>query len=422
MSARPPGRTLATTAAATIVCIFPPFLLGAMAVQVRADLAFSESGIGLAVGAFFLVASGLSAVMGRWAERVGGGRALRMAALWAAAAQLLIAVGARSLVLLTISLGIAGAANALAQPAANLVIARALPADRQGIGFAVKQSAIPFSTFLGGIAVPALALTFGWRWAFITAAALAVTSAAAVNGGAAATAAKRHPDGDTVGDPLVAFPAGAGFGTGGSGSEGRLPMPVMAVLALGAGLGAAAAGTLGAFLVSAGVDAGLSEGTAGLALTLGSGLGILSRLCAGVLADRRSGGHLRWVAAMLALGSFGYLLFATGKPGLLLAGLPLAFGAGWAWPGLFNLAVVLANPASPGAATGITQTGTYAGAVLGPLLFGLVAEQLSFRRAWWLAALMSWLAAAAIWTGRGMLRRSRRPLHDRPGGPAVDVD
>jgi MFS family permease len=422
MTVRPPGRTLATTAAATIVCIFPPFLLGAMAVQVRADLAFSESGIGLAVGAFFLVASGLSAVMGRWAERVGGGRALRMAALWAAAAQLLIAVGARSLVLLTISLGIAGAANALAQPAANLVIARALPADRQGIGFAVKQSAIPFSTFLGGIAVPALALTFGWRWAFITAAALAVASAAAVNGGAAATAAKRHPDGDTVGDPLVAFPAGAGFGTGGSGSEGRLPMPVMAVLALGAGLGAAAAGTLGAFLVSAGVDAGLSEGTAGLALTLGSGLGILSRLCAGVLADRRSGGHLRWVAAMLALGSFGYLLFATGKPGLLLAGLPLAFGAGWAWPGLFNLAVVLANPASPGAATGITQTGTYAGAVLGPLLFGLVAERMSFGRAWWLAALMSWLAAAAIWTGRGMLRRSRRPLHDRPGGPAVDVD
>lgn len=406
MTVRPPGRTLATTAAATIVCIFPPFLLGAMAVQVRADLGFSESGIGLAVGAFFLVASVLSAVMGRWAERAGGSRALRMAALWAAAAQLLIAVGARSLVLLTVSLGIAGAANALAQPAANLVIARALPADRQGIGFAVKQSAIPFSTFLGGIAVPALALTFGWRWAFVTAAALAVASAAAVDGGAAAMAGRRHPDGDTVGDALVAFPAGTG------GGEGRLPMPVMVMLALGAGLGAGAAGTLGAFLVSAGVHAGLSEGGAGLTLTLGSALGIASRLSAGVLADRRSGGHLRWVAAMLALGSFGYLLFATGEPGLLLAGLPLAFGAGWAWPGLFNLAVVLANPASPGAATGITQTGTYAGAVLGPLLFGLVAEQWSFGRAWWLAALMSWLAAAAILTGRGMLRRSRQPLHD----------
>lgn len=310
------GRTLATTAAATIVCIFPPFLLGAMAVQVRADLRFSESGIGLAVGAFFLVASMLSAVMGRWAERVGGSRALRLAALWAAAAELLVAVGGRSLLLLTLLLGGAGAANALAQPAANLVIARSLPAERQGIGFAVKQSAIPFATFLGGIAVPALALTFGWRWAFVAAAALAVVSAAAIPARPAGTATRpprtpraprAHRDPVVLGDPVVAFPAPTGAGAG------RLPMPVMVVLATGAALGAAAAGTLGAFLVSSGVATGLSEGTAGLTLTLGSGLGIVSRLGAGALADRRSGGHLRWVAAMLALGSFGYLLFATGR-------------------------------------------------------------------------------------------------------------
>ncbi|HET9770339.1 MAG TPA: MFS transporter, partial [Acidimicrobiia bacterium] len=354
--------------------------------------------------AFFLVASMLSAVMGRWAEGVGGRRALRLAALWAAAAELLVAVGARSLVLLTVLLGFAGAANALAQPAANLVIARALPAQRQGIGFAVKQSAIPFSTFLGGIAVPALALTFGWRWAFVAAAVLAVLSAAVIPGGSAGadTRSPRARREVVVGDPVVAFPAEGGAG------DGRLPMPVMVVLATGAALGAAAAGTLGAFLVSAGVASGMSEGAAGLALTLGSALGIASRLWAGALADRRSGGHLRWVAVMLALGSFGYLLFATGRPGLLVAGLPLAFGAGWAWPGLFNLAVVLANPASPGAATGVTQTGTYLGAVLGPLLFGLVAEHLSFGWSWSLAALTSWLAAAAIWTGRGMLRRSRR--------------
>ena len=77
----------------------------------------------------------------------------------------------------------------------------------------------------------------------------------------------------------------------------------------------------------------------------------------------------------------------------MLAGVPLAFGAGWAWPGLFNLAVVLANPASPGAATGITQTGTYMGAVLGPLLFGFLAEHLSFG---W-----SWVVAAAYRLGGG---------------------
>jgi MFS family permease len=378
-----------------------------MAVQVRADLRFSETGVGLAVAAFFLTASLLSAPMGRWAERVGGAHALRVAALWAAVGQLLIATAARSFVWLVALMAFAGCANAVGQPSANLVIARAVPVNRQGIGFAVKQSAIPFSTFLGGLAVPAVALTVGWRWAFVAGAVVAVLSSLAL-----ATPAGAHPHGrrnrrsrpgSIPADPAVAYPVeGASSADG-----GRLPLRIMAVLAFGAALGAGAAGSLGAFLVSSGVEAGLSEASAGLALTAGSAFGIICRLGAGLLADRRSGGHLRWVASMLGLGAFGYLLFATGRPGFFLAGLPLAFGAGWAWPGLFNLAVVLANPASPAAATGVTQTGTYLGVVFGPLLFGLCAEHLSFAWSWWLVACSSWMGAAAIWAGRRMLRRAR---------------
>jgi hypothetical protein len=37
----------------------------------------------------------------------------------------------------------------------------------------------------------------------------------------------------------------------------------------------------------------------------------------------------------------------------------------------------------------------------------VVAEQFSYGWSWWLAALISWLAAAAVWTGRAMLRRRR---------------
>jgi len=76
---------------------------------------------------------------------------------------------------------------------------------------------------------------------------------------------------------------------------------------------------------------------------------------------------------------------------------------------------VLANPASPGAATGVTQTGTYLGVVLGPLLFGVVAEHLSFAWSWWLVAVTSWLAAGAIWIGRAMLRRHGRATGLRRG-------
>jgi MFS family permease len=381
-------RVLLATAAATTACVFPPFLLGGMAVQIRADLGFSEAGTGLGVAAFFATASLFSAVMGRWAEGVGGDRALRLACLWTAVVQLAIAAGAASLPALLVLLALAGTANALAQPAANLVISQALPLRRQGLGFAVKQSAIPASTMLAGLAVPAIALTAGWRWAFVGSALLSLASAGAVPG-----AARRQDR-----------PAPATFD-----GPGRAPMGTMAVLSLGIGLGAAAAGTLGAFLVSAGVEAGLAPGTAGLTLTLGSAVGITVRLLAGLRADRRHGGHLRVVAIMLALGSVAFALFATGRPGVIVAAVPLAFGAGWAWPGLFNLAVVLANPGSPAAATGITQTGTYAGAVAGPLAFGFLAEHASFSVAWLVAAATAAGASAAIWAGRAMLRRTRLP-------------
>ncbi|MGH9023747.1 MAG: MFS transporter [Acidimicrobiia bacterium] len=373
---------LLATAVATTVCVSPPFLLGAMAVQIRADLRFSAVGTGLGVGAFFGAASLSSAVLGRLAERFGAARALRLAVVWSGIAQLAAAVAARSLPGLLVVLAVAGGANALAQPAANLLIVQSLPGNRQGMAFAVKQSCVPLSTLLGGLAVPALALTVGWRWAFVGAAAVSVVSALGVP---RVSESRRAPSARS--------------------SAGQAPMATMAVLSMGISLGAASCGALGAFLVSAGVETGLSPGTAGLALTLGSILCVTGRLLAGARADRRKGGHLRVVAIMLGAGSFGCLLLATAQQPVFLSAIPIAFGLGWAWPGLFNLAVVQANPGSPAAATGITQTGTYFGAVAGPLAFGFVAERWSFSMAWLLAAACSAAATAAICVGRAMLHR-----------------
>jgi MFS family permease len=282
---------------------------------------------------------------------------------------------------------VGGSANALAQPAANLLLARDLPVHRQGLGFAIKQAAIPIATLLSGLAVPAIALTVGWRWAFVASAVLATAAIATVpNRPTATTGNGTRPSHDRTGD---------------------MPLPVMVWLALGIALGAASAGTLGAFFVSAGVDAGLAEGTAGLVLAAGSALGIVTRLAAGVQADRRGGGHLRVVALMLVGGAVVCCLLATETvPAFVLAG-PLAFATGWAWPGLFNLAVVRVNPNAPGAATGITQTGTYFGAVVGPVLFGVVAERLSFRAAWLGAAAMALLAAMTILGARRRVRAWR---------------
>jgi MFS family permease len=376
----PIGRTLGSTAAATTACVFPAFLTGAMAVQLRDDLGFSASGTGLAVAAFFGAAAVSSMTLGRQSERIGPAAGLRLAAVGSGATQLAIAIAARSFTSLVVLLAVAGVANALAQPAANLLIARALPADRQGIAFAVKQSAIPLATLLAGAAVPAIALTVGWRWAFAGAAVLACASAAAVPA------------------RIGARPAGVEGPLERRSRDARLAF--MTLVALGIGLGAASASTLGAFLVSAAVDSGLSEGGAGLVLTLGSAVGIAVRLTAGARADKRDGGHLRVVSMMLLAGAIAYCLLATGVPWVYVVATPLAFATGWAWPGLSNLAIVLANPTAPGAATGITQTGTYAGAVAGPLLFGVVADHASYGAAWLVAAAIALAAALAMSTAR----------------------
>jgi predicted MFS family arabinose efflux permease len=90
-----------------------------------------------------------------------------------------------------------------------------------------------------------------------------------------------------------------------------------------------------------------------------------------------------------------------------VAGAVLAYVLGWSWPGLFNLAIVRANPSAPGAATGITQTGTYIGGVLGPLLFGWAVEAVGYPPAWLGSGAAALVGAVMILLGRRALVADR---------------
>jgi len=175
------------------------------------------------------------------------------------------------------------------------------------------------------------------------------------------------------------------------------------MLAVAAAFSTAAAITLGGFFVESTINSGVSAATAGYALALGSLISILVRLLVGGYADRHSGNLLGLVAIMILLGSCTSLIFVTQTPTAHFIGLPLAFGAGWAWPGLFNLSVIRASPGFPGRATGITQTGVYVGGAVGPVLFGFTAEHWSYSAAWVLAAVLGVCAAGAVLLGRRLL-------------------
>jgi MFS family permease len=359
------------------------FLVGGLSVQIREDLGFGESALGALVAVFFGAGALGAAVAGRLVHRAGAVPSMRMGAAVAVACLLAIAGFARSLPVLLGCLIVGGFGNILSQLGSNAVIASRVRVGRQGLAFAAKQSSIPLATLLGGLAVPAIALTAGWRWAYVAGAGLALVALVSVLPGAGVRPRER-----------AAPPAGP------------LPLVPLSLLAAAGGLGAASGGQIGAFLVASAVDVGMGPDQAGVLLAVVSACILVTRLVMGLVADRMGGGFFELVAAMLALGALGFALLTGRSMSPFVIGAVLAGIAAWGWPGLFNLAVVAYDRNLAAMATGVTQTGVYLGAVGGPILFGMVAERASFRAAWLLAAAVSLLAAGMMLVGRSRLRRA----------------
>jgi predicted MFS family arabinose efflux permease len=129
-------------------------------------------------------------------------------------------------------------------------------------------------------------------------------------------------------------------------------------------------------------------------LSIGSALGIASRLTLGWLVDRGGMLPIQRTVWLLATGAAAMGLLATTEPWSYLVALVPAFAGGWAWPGLLNLSVIRNNPSAPASATGITQTGIFLGAGLGPMVGGLVADAGGYRPVWLLCG--ACLAAASM--------------------------
>lgn len=375
--ARPVAAALGAVAT-TIACVIPVFLVGGLAVQMGSELGFSPAGLGMAVSVYFGFSALASVPSGTLVERYGPATVARVGILLAAVSLIAIAGFARSYLTLVVLLAVSAAANALGQLSSNMALARGVPPHRQGLSFGVKQAAIPMSTLLAGAAVPAIALTVGWRWAFVAAAVAALAALPVV------------PDSGPA--PLRNMRGQRGHLSGG-----------LVMLGVAATLAAGAANALGTFVVDSSVARGLTPALAGLTLTLGSAVCVAARIGSGWLADRRAGGHVPVIAGMLVIGAGGLALLAVGGPVPLVVGVVLGFGLGWAWPGLMNFAVVRLHPQAPAAATSITQTGVYAGGCLGPLGLGALAAHFGYASMWATSGIAMLLAAGLMLTGSRML-------------------
>lgn len=402
----------------TTLGAIPPFLLGAQAVLIMADLDFGPARLGVAVSTFFAVAALVTILAGGLFDRGGGPLGRVAAGALVAAGGIGVALLVHDWPWLVMAMAVLGAANATCQGTSNRTVATVLPAHRRGLGFGLKQSAVPVAIMLGGLAVPTTTEVFGWRSTFLVTGSIGVlvaltgllslvrargTSAAPVRDAPVGGAPAPTPDRSSV---------GAGGAPHTSRAPDRAPWGPLLMCGLAITFASSAANFLGAYLASWAHDVGLTVGQAGLLMAAGSGSSVVVRVASGLQADRRHGNNLLVVATMTMIGAVCLALLGSVPEvwAVVLFGF-LAFALGWSWPGLMLYAVARVGRDAPTQASSVVQAGAFVGGALGPVSFGLVVAGLGFRGAW--------LAAAAAFLVAGVLtlvarRGFRRDLIARP--------
>lgn len=358
---------------------FPPFLLGAFAVTLQRELGFGPGLLGTAVAVYFGTTSLLANWISRMVQRIGARNGLLVASTFGAISMFGFAA-ARTPNDLLVLMAIGGLGNATAHPSVNAVLFRHIPRRHHGFAFGTKQACVPIATFLGGLAVPVVAITIGWRAAFVVAATLGL-----VNGIAAWRSI------EDMGPNVLQSRQRV---------ERSAPVPrPLRLFALAAGTGAFSGNSVGVFLVDAGVrTAGLLEETSAIIFAIASIAAIATRIGSGILIDLRPGTvRVPATIALMVGGAVGFSLLTTGRPTLFALGAVLAYGAGWGWTGLTHYLVVDDYSSFPERATGVLITGFAFGSSSGPLVFGQVAARFGYQGVWMSSILVTLLAAVVMW-------------------------
>ena len=378
-------RTVVLGIAATTVAALPALLVGGLAILIQRDLRFGQAELGVSIAASFAAGAVVAPAMGRLVERIGARRTTWLGLGFSAVALLGIGLLARVWPMVALFLAVGGMGITTVQLGVNVLLARAVPSGRRGFAFGTKQAAVPFASLLAGIALPVIGLTLGWQVAFVLAAV------------AIPLVVWKMPD-------VPSRPPASLASTRGDASLGGLVL-----LAVGVALASAGGNSAPAFLVASAVDRGMEPAQAGLVLATGSLVGIVVRVAAGWVGDRMGRGALLLVAGLVGMGAVGYIGLALAMHPLLIVLFTAFAFTGWGWGGLIPLALTRTNPNALGWAMGIVQVGPMSGAVVGPLVFGILADRVSFSAAWLTMSLLAILGVAIILFGRTRMLASRSP-------------
>ena len=365
-------RPLATAVLYSVVASFPLFFAGGFAVRLQQDLSMSKSQFGLSVSAYFITSAVGSFTIGSLIDKFGARAGFLIAAIGGGVASILVAISS-SFIPFALALAVAGISNTSGQLAGNRVLAGIGPA-RQGLGFGVKQAAVPFGSFLAGAVVGAVGAEIDWRGAFFVYSIFAFLVATVAPDGPGKASAK---------DPRR--PVGQDW-------------PCLMALAIAGSLGGAAGNGLAVLTVDAFAESGYSQSVSATALAIGSGLTIVARTSIGWFAGHRNTSGFVELGSAMALGAtaFGLMAISGDLRVLLWVGLILAFLGAWGWPGVMYYTVIRNTTTTPGTATGFVVTGVFIGGIIGAPLLASIAERWTYETAWSTASVMGVVATTLV--------------------------
>lgn len=385
-------QVIAVSAAGMAVGAALGFTPGFIATELRADLGISRGEVGLLVSVYF-GCTGLGSVLGgRLTERLGARLVVALDMAMVAAAGAFSALVGTYWSLLVAAV-LAGAGYALVNAGTNVAIGRAVAPERRTLAMSIKTAGVPFMALVTAAVGPWAADRWSWHAiSFVVAAvALAVTLAALVVLDDDRPERTAKADGAALPPGFIWFPLGAFLLIAGS-----QPLYSWVVAYLEESLDASPA-------VAGGVSA------------LASGVGLCVMMLNALRTDLAGPQQrVRRIMLLLGVSTVGTLLVLVGEAvgiGLVVVGAVIGISAQLSAIGTMHATVVDRAPGAVAAATGLTMTGYYLGALFSPAAFGALADVTdTFAYSWGATAALLVLAIPA-WglAGRVPVARAEEP-------------
>jgi CP family cyanate transporter-like MFS transporter len=354
-------RGLLTAAMALPMLIF--YAVGTLGPYLVVDLGVMPSALGYLTMSAFGFAALLSLWAGALVNRIGSRYALMLLFAISALAYGLIGV-VPGFVGLASALAVCGIAQAIANPATNLLIAESVSPRRKPAVVGLKQAGVQIAALIAGLLLPGVAQLFGWRVALMTVVPVAVLMALCVPFVGSRSSATSKP---------MSFAL-------------QRPSRVLGLLMAVQLCAGVALSSYVTFLSLYSTAKGMSAVLAGGLVAVFGVMGILARVLLTPL-----GGHMRdeslLLCVLLLLAGLAVWITSQANEQLLWAlwlG-SIGMGATAVATNAIAMSMLLRDPAfgTPAVASGLLSVGFFGGFAVGPPLFGaLIRTRAGFDLAW----------------------------------------